>query len=83
LDHEWGRNITELGLGDLRASMAAHQLDVTPDNVYMLNNLRFGFYMNAHTVAPEHVRWHFNFVNPVPGHPHFPYGRSVEPDAPV
>lgn len=83
MDHEWGRNVLGLGVGDCGATLAARSLG-SP----------YVYITNARDINGRWLRWqqHPSDTNvpmtpvwflPRPGHPHFPFGEPVVPDAPV
>lgn len=83
MDHKWGRNITTYGLGDLGATVCSRFLG--SGLVVFTNSWRadIGRFLAA-VKTPDGEAWVFTYgYEPVPGHPHFPYGWPVEPDAPA
>lgn len=83
MEHDWGRNVTEFGLGDLGATMAA--IYPFPPAIY-LTNREFGpdaFIGTQQVPTDTSPRISFYPYPKMPGHPHFPYGWAVTPDAPV
>lgn len=83
MDHRWGRNITDYGLGDLGATMASPLHD-RPQELH-LNVLAYGGTKALYAQVPTDTSTPYTIaaVDPRPGHPHFPYGYWVDPDAPV
>lgn len=75
--------MTEFGLGDLGATMAARLLHFGTDN-FLINT---GTHPNgvdyAHVPTDTSLPITINRTFYFPGHPHFPYGREVEDDGPV
>ena len=83
MDHSWGRNVVDYGLGDLGITVCSHMLDLpgrvltnllTPSSglpVYFFIPLDTGlvFYLSGN-------------VSRVPGS-NFPYGHPVVPDVPL
>lgn len=83
MDHSWGRNVTETGLGDTGATLVAYLLPPSPYKVVT----------NAGTRTGRMVFWNIPLNPAIPMSktelnvgirpPHFPYGLSVTPDAPA
>lgn len=83
MDHEWGRNITEQGLGQLGATMCAYMTDQVP-GWFLLNVTPFpGFALGMRTPLYTGLDYYLTgaFAKLAPGP--FPYGRPVTADAPV
>lgn len=83
MDHEWGRNVTEFGLGDMGATLAGLKPG-PPLAYYVINAPGHGFYLVTQQVPTDTSPQYTYFGIPIPHlHPHFPYGEHVNPDAPV
>ena len=80
MDHKWGRNVTELGLGDVGATLAARVIG--SPHVAITNAKRddgtvdWWFYPTVDTPDLAYFRFPFTDV----AHGNFPYGHQVEPD---
>jgi len=83
LDHKWGRNVIDLGLGDLGATLAARNPSF-PQQVWY-NVTYAGGSMCWYALTPLDTNDPYIFgVGPVvPAGTHFPYNRPVEPDVPL
>lgn len=83
MEHSWGRNVQEKGLGALGATLAARLL-LLPGEVYLIN---------AQPHAPTAITVQvFPDTAPFPMYlfgaatkftPRFPYGQTVEADVPL
>lgn len=83
MEHEWGRNITTYGVGDCGATMCSRVLSGSFNQILT----------NSLTSGGLALVWELpSLVNPsyglgtfirLPGHPNFPYGYNVDPDAPL
>lgn len=83
MDHEWGRTITEQGLGDLGATIGSAVHGTF--GAYLINSTmaEAGRCIIMHNPTDTSVVVTLAEVSKVPGHVHFPYGYGVDPDAPV
>jgi len=83
LDHKWGRNITDLGLGDLGGTMCSPFLGLPQAGVINFKptpTSHLEFFIGP---AGAPLRIDLATVLDVGGVHHFPYGRPVVPDAPM
>ena len=93
MERSWGRAVTENGFINLRlqnsalvwsdCTLASRQLPLSSPPVW-ITNATFGNFFLA-VVIPADTQLPYGIVAPnkAAGHPHFPYGRTVEPDTPV
>jgi len=84
LEHSWGRNIFDVGLGDAGASLCARVLDL-PDEWYVTNEQRtFETCMLWRRIADvSGIGGLVPFEAPKRAPGNFPYGYLVLPDVPV
>lgn len=83
MDHKWGRNVLEFGCGDFGATLCS-RFPGPPGPIIGITNVTVGnsAYWFTIPLNPD-LPMTFQLVGKLPGHPHFPYGWAVEPDAPV
>lgn len=83
MDHKWGRNIYDLGLGSLGATIAARWL---PAPRFVVTNVRGPFNTALWAVLPvgDNQAYDFQWIptGALPGM-NFPWFWAVEPDEPV
>ena len=83
MEHKWGRNVSEYGVGSLGATLAARLLG--EPHVIVTNNQDVPTHVFCVVEAllfPDSP-FGYAYLGKVPGHPNFPYGLPVEPDGPV
>ncbi len=83
MDHSWGRNISEYGLGGTGATICA-RYHTTPSSLLVITNA----YHVGETetwFVPLDLAADVPYVLMMNGKfaPHFPYGFDVEPDVPM
>lgn len=83
MDHKWGRNILKYGVGSTGATLAARfpgwPNDIVLTNARVAGTYALILYVPTNTSVPYYLG-----LQLIPtAFPHFPYGRSVEPDAPA
>lgn len=83
MDHKWGRNVTEYGIGSFDCTLCARRLDL--DNFYVTNSTYASGFMVwfFRLPADEHSPYIIGVAPVVPPGKNFPYQWDVEPDAPV
>lgn len=83
MGHRWAQNVADYGLGGLGATIASRVLSGTGAGWIMMNDHAVSGNLAALLPAFPHLPYQIARIPGVVGHPHFPYGREVEPDAPV
>lgn len=83
MEHEWGRNVFDYGLGNSGCTLAARL--PSPLSTIMVTNERMPVgQARAWGILPDMDAWTpFNIGRVGDPNGHFPYGHPVEPDAPV
>ena len=82
-DHKWGRNISEVGLGDLGATLASRKPDPGPTQIWITNRDTLTSVQVVYVYSNPSTAWFIGFANKPVWPSNFPYGFNVEPDAPV
>jgi hypothetical protein len=80
VESEWRMNVWRIGLQHTGIRLAARLVGAS-DGAYLTDESDFAGFHNVYQLSPfsgryENVGRVFSF----PGHPHFPYGWTVEPD---
>lgn len=83
MDHEWGRNITEMGLGDLGATITARYTGPGGVDRWLLNTKLPTQRWFAQLSVFEPTRWIIGIAASGGPFGSFPYGYAVDPDGPV
>jgi hypothetical protein len=80
LEHSWGRNIPEQGLGNLGASLAARIRSGFGVGLWLTNIPFSSGAVFVDIPLLVDAPYTFHGAGTVPGFPHFPYGLDVAPD---
>lgn len=83
MEHDWGRWVTEFGVGDTGCSLASYYLVSGGTGVITNEDLGENFAVIWFIPPDPAITMVRNIVNKYPGFPNFPYGWEVEPDSPV
>lgn len=83
MDHSWGRNVADLGLGGLGATLAA-RLNMVAGDWYILNRDRRAPTAVIVAIPPDMgpvIQYVFSSLPKLV--PNFPFGYSVDADVPL
>lgn len=83
MEHKWGRNVFEYGLGLTESTLASRLLAGPPGYILCNGSAETDTHLIALIPTDTSLPYVFDSFPDIPGHPHFPYGHSVEADAPV
>lgn len=82
MDHDWGSNVIDYGLGSMGATLCGVNYESPTLIVCLLNDLRAGHFSLMYVPTDMSTPYIRVGTAPLPGHTRFPYGYFVHPDAP-
>lgn len=83
MDHSWGRNVSDVGLGGLGATLAARYHEFAFGDWYVTNEPAGAEVRVWRVVLDPASDVFYSWAMRPKLAPHFPYGLDVDPDVPL